>query len=363
MKTIQQILPAWMSSEGEYQDVVLFTRLSLNRNVENFPFPHFLDQVYLPELLALGEQAAATLYPNVSSFDLGGDSTGILTEQFYVDRNMLGMGRRINISENKNSALLVNGEDHLSIMEFAAGFSPGKQLDILEHYDAVLEDIFQYAVSVDMGYLLSRIDRAGSGLHIDICLHLPALSECEHFSGIVARARRNGLDIMSFGDSERPIAHLFLLSTNAALGNSEEEILELIDTIIQEFVHLEREQREKFRKITQTIDQIWRDFAILRNCRLLSLRESLNRFSNVRIGSSLGILPLPPLSLPFFASQSAHLRAISSLPAFKNYVNHNSTAPNSTAPDAKNAAKNDAESTDYNELRAAVFRTLLEGFA
>lgn len=342
MKELQAILPTWMSSEGEYQDVVLFTKMSLNRNLEEFPFPNALDPALLPQLLSQGTAAARQIYENPQGCDLSEDGAAILAEQCYINKNMMGMGRYISISSDGNSAILINAEDHFSFMEFGAGFTPQAQLKKLAERDERLEQDFNYAVSMDMGYLLSQLDRVGSGLHVDICLHLPILSVQEEFRKIIARAGRNGLSIRGFGNTQSPLGQLFQLSGDAIFGHSEEETLEKITPIVQELVYMERAERNKLRQSLQVIDALWRNLAILQNCRLLALPESLNRFSNVRLGTALGILPPPATISPFFFSQPAHLDKIATLPEFSNHHSpHHNNEPNNM------------------DLRATLFRRLL----
>ena len=332
LKEIRAALPAWMSSQGADQDVALFTRLSLNRNSEEFLFPHLLNRGALPELLSRAHYVAENIYHNPTGRDLSENNTTLLVEQLYVTREMLGLGRQISLSSDGNSALLINAEDHFSLIEFAAGFSPEEQLKLLEQRDEVLEEFFSYAVTMDMGYLLSRIDRVGSGFHADVCLHLPALSTQSHFSEILGRAQRNGLYMHRFGDRKTPLGQLFLLSSDVVLGSNENETLEKLSSIVREFVYSERAARNSITESTERIDQIWRDFAILQNCRILSLREGLTRFSTVRVGSHLGILPTADFPLLFFASQPAHLNRLA--PIFDSYP-------------------------DDRQLRAALFRALL----
>ena len=341
MKEVREIFPAWMSAEGQDQDVVLFTRLSLNRNSEEFLFPHIMDHAALPDFLSRGDAVAKKLYSRPTNHDLSGKNTKLLIEQLYITSEMQGMGRHLNLSPDGNSALLLNGEDHFSLMEINPGFTPWEQLKVLEQRDEILEKHFTYAVSMDMGYLLSRIDRVGSGFHVDVCLHLPVLSIRDHFTKIVARAQRNNVTMSSFGDHHTPLGQLFLLSTDAILGTDERQSLEKLIPIVQEFIHAEREERNSMRESIgiEFIDKLWRNFAALQNSRVLSLRESINRLSTVRVGGCLGILPLTPPPLLFFASQPAHLQHLASMPIFADLT--------------------DSEK-ENEQLRATLFRRLLK---
>ena len=344
MKQIQDVLPAWMSAEGSDQDIVFFTKLSLNRNTSEFFFPRNLPRTALPELLARGDYAAASIYGEPVSHDLSAtESVKYLIEQLYLTSDMLGIGKRLNLSPDGSKGLLVNVEDHFSLIDFAAGFSPWEQLKCLEQADEQLENLFNYAVSMELGYLLSRIDKVGSGFRVEVYLHLPALSTQDYFARIIARAQRSGLRMTGFGDRKSSFGQLFRLSVDALLGSSEAETLEKIAAIVVDLIHYEREMRKYLQDSTgmEFVDLLWRDLTILQNARLLSLRESLQRFSSVCVGTSLGILPVAERTAPllFFATQPAHLSWFATLPTFADYP---------------------AQEKEENQFRATIFREFLQ---
>jgi protein arginine kinase len=355
---ILNTLPRWLLESGPDDDVVLCTRLSLNRNCQDFCFPPMMEIGEKIELLARSEAAASELDGSHRALELASledDRMLMLREQRYLpspgDADTALTGRRIWMRDDGGGALLLNWDDHFQLQEITAGFETRELYARLEAADSVLEQHYDYAVSLDMGYLRSQIERSGNGLRAEALLHLPALSRDARFDEILAHAQREGLNLSRFGSgSGGSLAQVYMLDLEGALGISEQDMLEKLALVVVEFVHYEREARKSFADSggLEYLDALWRDYGTLRYCRLLNLRESLDLYSRIRAGSSLGILPESVAGVGlFFLTQPGHLQYLSRM------VRTGETGGSRFA-----AGVGGAKTPD--EFRAALFRWALE---
>jgi protein arginine kinase len=313
-------LPRWLSNEGPEGDVVLSTRLHLSRNCQDFCFPSMMESAEKIEILRRSEEAVREMEGEYRAMELASlDEIKrlLLTEQLYLpgsqaDPDEIGPGTRLWLSGDGGSALLLNWEDHIRLSEIAPGFEIAESYRRLEAADSVLERYFSYAVSLELGYLRSRIEKTGSGLRAEVLLHLPGLGRDKRFDEVVAHAQREGLNLSRFGSTGGgSLAEVYLLVLEGQLGIPEQDLLEKLALVVVEFIHYEREARKNQRisGAREYLDLIWRDYGTLSHSRLLNLRESLDLYSRVRCGQSLGILPDGPPGIGlFFLTQPGHVQ-------------------------------------------------------
>ncbi len=267
------------------------------------------------------------MYPGNRGYDINGlnEQVALLyVEQLHSRRDFAGFGRRFYIAAQGDASLLINYEDHFLIQQLGEGFYPRRLYEKLEVADELLEKYFTYAVSIEMGYLRSRIDKVGNGLDIDVLLHLPALSADTGFDEVLAHAQREDITVSRFGSGkEGSLGHMYQCSCQGILGIDESETLEKLALVVVEFIHYERDARSRLLKNggLALVDQMWRSNAVAGKARLLNFQESMEMVSMIRLGQSLSQLPASrhPLNALFFLSQPAHLRRISENPEFEDF--------------------------------------------
>ncbi len=351
-------LPTWMVNSGPDIDVVLLTRFTLSRNSQDFCFPGMMESGEKIELLRISEDAIRDLPGQWKGRELQSLSSlemRLYTEQLYLpssadDQNLTG--RRLVFEESGSRSILLNWEDHLVFQEAYPGFPGNEVPHRLESADRILEKHFSYAVSMDLGYLRSRIDKTGNGMRAEALLHLPRLSRDSRFGEVLSHAQREGLTLSTFGGSgEESLAQVYLLSIEGQLGLTEADQMEKFRLVAGEFIHYEREARSAAVETggIEYADLLWRDFGTLANCRLLGFRESLELYSRVRTGQSTGILPGPVSDARlFFLTQPGHLY----------YLSEKSGKEFRTLPPDENYP---ADNTIVSALRAEVFREAING--
>jgi len=123
-----------------------------------------------------------------------------------------------------------------------------------------------------------------------------------------------GLTVRGFrGEGSEVLGNLFQISNQATLGQTEEEIIEMVQNVTARLLQYENQAKEVLMSDArvQVEDKVWRALGLLRTARLISSSESAALCSAVRLGIDLGMvrdLPISLLNEIFQLSQSAHVR-------------------------------------------------------
>ena len=162
--------------------------------------------------------------------------------------------------------------------------------------ESVSDPGFAFAKDEQFGYLSYRPLMAGSGLYLNLLLHLPLLNYLKQISALGRELREQGLLLRPAGGfgSKNP-AKLFLLSNLSSLNMTDLQVIELIQKGLHLLGQKESALREKALNAassSMTMDQIWRSYGILRYARRLSANDFLTHWSGLRLGALTGILPL-----------------------------------------------------------------------
>ena len=119
-----------------------------------------------------------------------------------------------------------------------------------------------------------------------------------------------------YGEGTEAHGNLFQVSNQVTMGQTEEEIVKNLLTVTRQIVAQERATREALLRDNRNFleDKIHRAFGAMKYARMMTTREALNNFSDLRLGIELGILQeltygqineLIMLSTPAFLSKSA----------------------------------------------------------
>src|SRR5699024_525660 len=86
--------------------------------------------------------------------------------------------------------------------------------------------------------------------------------------------------------------NIFQISNQVTLGQSEEDIVDDLNTVITKLVEQERDARQQLinRSQIHVEDRIFRSFGILRNARLIESKEAAKRISDVRLGINIWMI-------------------------------------------------------------------------
>ncbi|NLJ94871.1 MAG: ATP--guanido phosphotransferase [Clostridiaceae bacterium] len=287
---------SWYSEHGPDQDIVISTRVRLARNIADFPFPHLLDSEKSNELIDLIEENVNKIVPNffrtLHFQDLSEIDKLALTERHIVSPQLLQdkSEKALLINDDEDQSIVICDEDHMRIQGLYPGFKPDETFDKTHKLAVALESILNVACDNEFGYLTACPTNVGTGLRISALLHVPGLHRLDQLKYIIDSIRRSGYTVRGYyGEGSTEKGQMVQVSNQITLGQSDENLIEKFNTLLNSFIKKEREARKIWyqqRKI-QLEDKIYRSQGILQSASLISYDEAFEHLSNLRLGRAL----------------------------------------------------------------------------
>jgi protein arginine kinase len=290
--------PVWLDNVGSYSDIVLFSGISLYRNLGGYKFNKRNSEKEKEEILALLIEGMNTLssFENVLSLkDLKDNERELFAERNFISRNELRDYRYLGLALNdmQNNVVVLNSDEHVKISSISGELSLKETFVRCDSLDDELNEEFGFAYDNKLGFLSSSIDKVGTGMVVSAVVHLPALVITGKFVDVIDDLEDSLFSIGGvFNIGETVEGSYFEVSNKFTLGVSEEEILKMFEKKIKSIIDSEMDSREYLTQKVgyETEDKIWRSYGILKNARILSVNEFLNLTAAVRLGISLGII-------------------------------------------------------------------------
>lgn len=303
------------------EPIVLSTRIRLARNIVSSPFPGWAKTAQRLEmrdrLFGVLENVAPLdtgILINVT--DLSSLERLVLVERHLISRELSEAeeGAGVAVSADQSLALMVNEEDHLRIQAVASGFNFKSTWESINQLDDHLETLLDYAFSSEIGYLTACPTNVGTGMRASAMLHLPGLVLQEHMEKVVRMVNQLGMAVRGFfGEGSEATGSIFQISNQQTLGESEENIIERLISILHAIIEQEENARMVIleQKQDKLFDKIGRAYGILQNGHLLSSEEAMNLLSLMRLAVDLGMLPekyRTHVDRLFIESQPGHIQ-------------------------------------------------------
>lgn len=290
----------WYSTAANENDIVVSTRIRLARNLENTPFPSYMD---IDAKRQVGEQIrkaileSDTPYANslkyISMEDVPENEIYAMVERHIISPEFAKNpeGRAIVISEDESVCIMICEEDHIRIQVILPGLALNEAYDTANRIDDILSSKLKFAFDNNLGYLTECPTNIGTGLRASVMLHLPLMEGSGSIGEIAETIGKIGFTVRGmYGESSKSKASLYQISNQITLGITEKNAIDNLGVIAKQLLSREREERNKFDEI-QLEDIVWRAYGILKNQRILSSDEMMRQVSKIKIGISKGILP------------------------------------------------------------------------
>ena len=281
-------------------DIVINIEVSLRRNYQDL---RFCPQDNAEDLRESRRRSLSVLQTNYPKGQVLGNALEYASELSYLQGALLPADYyKINhaalfYDRHTDVIAAINMDDHL-VLKAQGG------LEQLDHLQQVVREAEQamaqaglvFAQDADFGYLSYRPTMSGSGLFINAILHLPMLHYLKQIRslGEMLKTQEYLLRPLAVHDKRNP-AKMYVLSNATSLNRGDGVLVQRI----REFVDLlsQREALLREKALTRNgqsafADQVWRSYGILRFARRLNDGDFLNHWSNLRLGSLAGILPL-----------------------------------------------------------------------
>jgi protein arginine kinase len=317
---------SWLEASGPHADVVLSTRVRLARNLQGHSFSPRIRDAERLQILDQVRQIADTKssLKGGISLDLNALSPlsrRVLLERHLISREVAGAeggdapprGAGLILGPRDAVGVMVNEEDHLRLQALMSGLCLREAYQRVDRLDEELGDQLAYAYHQEFGYLTSCPTNVGTGLRASILVHLPGLVLTKEIGKVLQGISHVGLTFRGlYGEGSEVVGNFFQISNQTTLGKGEEDLLEHLERMVAQVIHLEQQNRQVLMRDAPAVieDKIWRAYGLLRYARSLSFDEVMNLLSGVRLGVSMNILSglrVYTLNKIMIYAQTAHL--------------------------------------------------------
>lgn len=302
LRFTEQPLSDWMRNSGKESEIVFSSRVRIARNIQHIPFPMLATNQQLEQVLAqiqhVVEEESSPLLEHVHSLlldELDELDKRVLVEKHLISPNLAGDSRSgaVFISEDESLSIMINEEDHLRIQCLYPGFQIQEAWEKATAVDDVFEAHLDYSFDDRRGFLTSCPTNVGTGLRASVMMHLPALVLTQQINRILSAVSQVGLTVRGiYGEGSEAMGNLFQISNQITLGQSEEEIIENLRSVVLQIIGHEKSAREKL--LTESrlrmTDRVMRSYGILSYASIIDSKESAQRLSDVRLGVDLGLI-------------------------------------------------------------------------
>lgn len=290
-----------MQSAKKAAPIVLSTRIRLARNLVGPPFPERANAAQRREVLTrCADQLSAMPQMNKGTFidvvDLSPLEKQVLLERHLISRELCDgeEGTGVYINKGQTCSVMINEEDHLRIQFLKVGFNLKSVWKLINAFDSDLEKMIDVAFSPDFGYLTACPTNLGTGLRASVMMHLPGLVISDQMERVIRAVSQLGITVRGLlGEGSDATGHIFQISNQQTLGESESEILERLANVLKTIIDHELNARFKYLEDNeaQLRDQIGRAYGVLKNAHVISSDEALNLLSFIRLAVDFGMLP------------------------------------------------------------------------
>jgi len=297
----------WMTGGQAEHGAVLTSRIRLARNLRRHPFPGWAKREQRALALLLMRPSVESLSVMKDAFsqelsDLSSVQKQVLVERHLVSREHAarGEGSAVIIERRQSFSFMLNEEDHLRMQAIRPGLQLGSAYEALTALDTELEATLEFAFDPTLGYLTTCPTNLGTGLRASVMLHLPGLVLSDQIGQVLQAVGKIGLAVRGlYGEGTESLGHLYQISNQSSLGESEETIIRRLERVIGQVAQHEQNAREKLVEDDPEMvaDKIGRAYGVLRHAHIIDSKEALNHLSLLRLGGMLGFFPADTIIL------------------------------------------------------------------
>lgn len=285
------------------QDVAVSSRVRLARNYQDAPYMPKMTDDWAEETIRRASEAMmnapdATAYEGVRMKDLSENEQQELVEHRLISYDLLKYTdyAAALLSSGRTVSVMINEEDHVRVQGLLPGLQLERAAEMAFRTDDALSQHAAFAFDSQWGYLTACPANAGTGMRAGVILHLPALQAAGQIGALVQNMAKIGITIRGlYGEGSDALGGLYLMSNQATLGRSEEDILRSLETAAGQMCVHERELRAAVLKQDRIAveDKLMRSVGVLREARVLRLGEFMKMMSDLRLACALEIVDAP----------------------------------------------------------------------
>ncbi len=293
------LINGWQIEAGKEKDIILSSRIRFARNLKNYKFPNrssseeknaLIDDLKVKLDFLLNDGFDFYLMNDLSEIE-----RAVLHEEHLVSRDHAEnpADKALFLNNDKNLSIMVNEEDHLRIQILKSGFEFKDIWTKIDELDNRLDQELEYAFSDRWGYLTSCPTNVGTALRVSVMCHLPALVLSGRIDNILGAVGKFGLTVRGMaGEGSASEAELFQISNQLTLGFSEKEIIDKLESVIQQIITEEKKSREFLLRnnYVKLKDNVLRSLGVLKYAYQLEEAEALKYLSRIKFGQDTNLI-------------------------------------------------------------------------
>ena len=292
----------WYENQEDSLAVVVASRIRILRNFKSYLFPTRLTNEQKSDLSILVEDKLNQLpvvlekkFENYMLNEISDTNRIALRERQVINKfsseNKAGVG--LILSEDESVSLTINGMDHLRMQISRCGMELDEVWQEMNQLDDFVNKQFEYAFHEKFGYMTVYPTNVGNGMRAYLILHLPMLSSSKRFRALLNEISRYGVTVKgAFGEGQDNDGNMFVLYNQKTLGLSEKDIIQVLTKVARQLASQEKAVRRQVLTThrLELEDSIYRSYGTLKYAKNLSLKETIDHLSQIRLGQEEGLL-------------------------------------------------------------------------
>lgn len=286
---------AWYNTKGKENDVVVSSRIRFARNIADYPFESRLDETSCKEIIEKVTNALGKDFTKYDMADLKSVETGMLVEDRTVSPNFAKKKgpRALLKNEEKDVSCMVCEEDHIRLQCILPGLDIEEAYKRACVYDDMLDEKLNIAFDGKLGYLTHCPTNLGLGMRASVMLFLPALTMHRSIETLSVQLSKLGFVIRGmYGEGSSSEGCLYQISNSVTMGVTEDDTINRLNNVVKQICDSERKAREVIKSDSYSViaDRVGRAYGILKYAAIISSKEFMKLFADVRLGIALGLI-------------------------------------------------------------------------
>lgn len=287
----------------KFENIAISSRIRLARNVSGFNFFTKLreesDAVFIINSVEKALQKFGD-FDVVRLKDISLNECNALLERHLISKELIE-NKDISafaISEDEHLIIMINEEDHIREQCIFNGYNLYKPYFEIKKFDDILLSCVDVAYTEKYGFITSSPANLGTGMRASVMMFLPALEINGDINLLMQEARGKGFTIRGlYGEGSKTYGSFYQISNQNSLGLSERDIIDKVSEYVDTICEMELSAREDILSMDheKLVDEIYRAFGVLKECKLLSENEMVELLSKLRFGHALGFLKIKDL--------------------------------------------------------------------
>lgn len=317
--TLHSLKNPWADNDN---NIWLASSVRLHRNLDKILFPAKLSVEKRQEVVSIiRDGLAASETPDLTlirSEDLTPMDREFLSEHFLGIESFqqAHAGEAFLLDRTGQFVAVVNVKDHLHLLITECHEDTEDAWERIVDLETGIGSSVNYAFSSRFGFLTSDFMQSGTGLLVNVYLHVPGIIHSGQLADILDKQAGDEITATGIqGGLTELTGDVLTVRNTCTLGVTEETILSSVKICATKLLVTERGIRTALKngEGTEMKNRVARAFGLLRHSYHLDTLESLSALSLLKLGIDVGWVEGTehrPLNQLFFNCQRAHLMAL-----------------------------------------------------